>query len=101
MFPSDLEGKGYIVDPCPEACSVSMLSICRGIFKEKQYEDLLAVNMKFASCGRATETGATNYFEMGWDGVYNCVVATWFQSKTLGAVLGEYSVTSKKVSAAV
>ena len=62
---------------------VSMLSVCTEMFKRGAYWELLASTMNWNSVGRGGEAGLTSYQKMQWNNIFNVIVASWYQQKTL------------------
>ena len=67
----------------PDEVTVDLKHINNGLIKTGDYWALLSSNLNWNSVGRANEPTFLSYNKMQWNEHYNCVVAMWFQSKTL------------------
>jgi hypothetical protein len=60
-----------------------LVHVNSGMYKRGEYWQMLSSAMNYSSCGRGGEPSYVSYHKMMWNQVHQCIVATWFQSKTL------------------
>lgn len=57
--------------------------VLEAMMRRNDYKSMLALNLNRASVGRANEPTDVTYRKMYWDNSYDCLVASWWQQKTL------------------